>query len=242
MVSLEKNDDGVYRLKTPFSGLEIGVIAKSANTVDYTLGSEIVRHHEKELIRKLTGIETKNIVGLNQLHGDDIYILNEEPSRDTLIYGDADGFLTRLVGTCPVIRTADCVPVFAYDPRKQVLGAVHSGWRGTRLSIARKLIREMKNLWGSEYRDVHLYILPSIGPESYIVGKDVADLFPDDIAEKKKIFYLNLWQNIERSVREEGIPAGNIFCAEICTLKSNHEFFSHRGGDTGRNLNFGFLR
>jgi hypothetical protein len=241
MVSLVKNDDGVYRLQTPFSNLSIGVIAKSANEVDYALESEVIRAREKELIRGCTGIETKNIVALNQLHEDTILIIHETPRHDALVYGEADGFLSRLTGTCLIIRTADCVPVFAYDPLKRVLGAVHSGWRGTRLAIARKLVREMKRRWGSEYRDVHLYILPSIGPESYVVGREVADLFPADVNEIKGKLYLNLWQNIERSVREEGIPADNIFCADVCTLKSNDEFFSHRGGDTGRNLNFGFL-
>lgn len=241
MVSLSKNDDGVYRLQTPFPSLSIGVIAKSANTVDYALKSEAIRSREKELIRGITGIETKNIVGLNQLHGDDIFMLHEAPARDTLIYGEADGFLTRLACTCLIIRTADCVPVFAYDPHTGALGAVHSGWRGTRLSIARKLVREMKNRLGSDYRDVHLYILPSIGPESYTVGRDVADLFPEDITEKNGMLYLNLWQNIERSLREEGVPAGNIFRTDVCTLASNDDFFSHRGGDTGRNLNFGYI-
>jgi len=241
MVSLVKNDDGVYRLQTPFGNLSIGVIAKSANEVDYALESEVIRAREKELIRGCTGIETKNIVALNQLHEDTILIIHETPRHDALVYGEADGFLSRLTGTCLIIRTADCVPVFAYDPLKRVLGAVHSGWRGTRLAIARKLVREMKRRWGSEYRDVHLYILPSIGPESYVVGREVADLFPADVNEIKGKLYLNLWQNIKRSVREEGIPADNIFCADVCTLKSNDEFFSHRGGDTGRNLNFGFL-
>jgi YfiH family protein len=241
MDSLVKNDDGVYRLQTPLSSLAIGVIAKSANALDYALESEEIRRREKELICGFTGIETKNIVALNQLHGDTLCMLHEAPARDTLIYGEADGFLTRLSGTCLVIRTADCVPVFAFDPHKRVLGAAHSGWRGTRLAIARKLVREMKNRWGSDYRDVHLYILPSIGPESYMVGRDVADLFPDDMTEKKGKLYLNLWQSIERSLREEGVPADNIFCADLCTLKSNEEFFSHRGGDTGRNLNFGYI-
>jgi YfiH family protein len=241
MVSLVKNNDGVYRLQTPFSNLTIGVIAKSANAVDYAMDSEVIRGREKELIQGFTGIETKNILSLNQLHGDAIYVIHETPMHDTLVYGEADGFLTRLTAICLIIRTADCVPVFAYDPIKRILGAVHSGWRGTRLSITRKLVREMKHRWGSEYRDVHLYILPSIGPESYVVGRDVADLFPDDIIEKGGVLYLNLWQNIERSIREEGVPADNIFCADVCTLDSNDEFFSHRGGDTGRNLNFGFL-
>lgn len=241
MVSLVKNNDGVYRLRTPFSNLAIGVIAKSANTVDYTLEPEDIRAREKNLIQRFTGIETKKILVLNQLHEDAIFIIDETPTHEKLIYGEADGFLTRLTGTCLVIRTADCVPVFAYDPVLRILGAVHSGWRGTHCAIARKLVREMNRRRGSEYRNINIYILPSIGPESYMVGTDVADLFPGDIAGKKGKLYLNLWQSIEHSIREEGIPAGNIFCSGLCTVKSNDEFFSHRRGDTGRNLNFGFF-
>ncbi|MBN2158210.1 MAG: laccase domain-containing protein [Spirochaetes bacterium] len=242
MVVFDKNDDEVYRIQSSFDDCMIGVIGKSCNTMDYAIDQNQVRELEKELLCHVTGIEKKKILTLDQLHGDNILIVNEVPQACGLIYGEADGLLTAHSGICLVIRTADCVPVFAYDPSARVMGAVHSGWRGTRLAIARKLVREMHRLYGSSYADIQVHILPSIGPSFYRVGGDVAELFPDDIAAREGGLYLDLWQNIERSLREEGIPQGNIFNGRMCVLEMNNEFFSHRGGDAGRNLNFGFMK
>ncbi|HNW28249.1 MAG TPA: peptidoglycan editing factor PgeF [Spirochaetota bacterium] len=241
MTALEKTSAGEYRLITPFSGLAIGVIGKTANPVDYSADSAAIRAAEKELLGKATGLEARNIVALNQLHGDSIIMIHDKPEEDSLIFGEADGLMTAVGGICLVIRTADCVPVFAYDRKRRVLGAVHSGWRGTRLAIAGKMARLMKERYGSSPEDVHAWILPSIGPGSYTVGRDVADLFPRDITEQNGLIYLDLWQNIERSLVDEGIPRDNIFNAGMCTLKMKDEFFSYRAGDGGRNLNFGFL-
>lgn len=241
MTALEQSGTGEYRLRTPFSGLTIGVIAKSANPVDYTAGPAAIRAAEKELLSKATGLEPRNIVALDQRHGDSIIIVHDRPREDSLIFGEADGLVTMESGICLVIRTADCVPVFAYDRIRRVLGAVHSGWRGTRLAIAGKMARLMKDRYGSSPGDIHAWILPSIGPGSYTVGRDVADLFPRDITEKNGVIRLDLWGNIERSLIDEGIPRDNIFSAGMCTLQMKEEFFSYRAGDAGRNLNFGFL-
>lgn len=241
MNALAKTAGGEYRLSTPFSGLTIGVIAKSANTVDYTAGPGAIRGAEKELLRKATGLEARNILALDQLHGDSIIMVQDKPGEDSLIFGEADGLMTDLEGLCLVIRTADCVPVFAYDRERRVLGAAHSGWRGTRLAIAGKMVRMMKDRYGSSPGDIHAWILPSIGPESYTVGRDVADLFPRDITESNGRIHLDLWGNIERSLAGEGVHRDTIFSAGMCTLKMKDEFFSYRAGDAGRNLNFGFL-
>ncbi len=241
MTTFEKNSTGEYRLHTPFSSLAIGVVAKTANPVDYSASPDTVRAAEKRVLGKLTGLDTKNILALNQLHGDSIIAIHEMPREDILIFGEADGLMTALPGICLVIRTADCVPVFAYDRARHVIGAAHSGWRGTRLAIARNMVRQMKERYGSSPEDIHAYILPSIGPESYTVGRDVADLFPGDITEHNGLLRLSLWRNIERSLRDEGIPDVNIFNAGMCTLVMKDEFFSYRAGDAGRNLNFGFL-
>ncbi len=242
MVSLDKQEDGVYRLTHAFPGLDIGVIARSANRVDYSLGPDEVRRQEKTLLERATGIAARDIIALDQEHGDSILVIEEPPREERLIHGAADGLLTLLPGICLVIRTADCVPVYAYDPVRRALGAAHSGWRGTRLAIARTLVREMARRAGSSYRDLQIFILPSIGPASYTVGRDVADLFPGDVEEKNGRLYLDLWGGIGRSLTGEGVPADNIFCARQCTLASNEEYFSYRAGDRGRNLNFGVMR
>jgi YfiH family protein len=200
-----------------------------------------VRSAEKAFLSRITGAPSRNILALDQRHGDTILIAERPPAEESLIYGEADGLLTAAPGICLVIRTADCVPVFVYDRERRVLGAVHSGWRGTRLAIAGKLVREMRRLHGSSPRDLSAYILPSIGPESYTVGEDVAGFFPGDITARSGALYLDLWQAVGRALTAEGMSAECIFNARLCTLACREEFFSHRGGDAGRNLNFAVM-
>jgi YfiH family protein len=241
MTSFVQGQDGTFRLKSSLRGLQIGVIAKRASTIDYAMNESDIRAAEKGLLEKITGIHKKNILTLNQMHGDVILAIDTPPHRELLMAGDADGFITPLNNICLVIRSADCVPVFVFDRKNRILGAVHSGWRGTAVSIARKLIREMKDRYGSEYGELFAFILPSIGPESYMVRSNVADLFPSDIVRKNGCLFLNLWQNIERSLNEEGMQDDHIFNSRLCTLQNRSEFFSSRGGDGGRNLNFGYV-
>lgn len=242
MILSFNNDDHVFLANTQINELTIGMIAKKANTVDYTLGSEIVRSAEKNLLARATGIDRKNILALDQVHGDSFLVIDSYPAADQLIAGEADGFITSLPRLCTVIRTADCVPVFAFDREKRVLGAAHSGWKGTRLRIASSMVREMKRLYRSRYEDIFVYVLPSIGPESYEVGHDVADLFPADITERSGSLYLNLWKSIQDPLMQEGILPEHLFTSGVCTLQRNEEFFSHRCGDAGRNLNFSYFR
>ena len=113
------------------SGLSLGVIGKSANSVDYSIDSPQARAAEKELIEKLTGVRKKNILMMDQMHGDAILAVNVTPEKESPGEPEADGLMTPLNGICLVIRSADCVPVFMYDRERRILGAVHSGWRGT---------------------------------------------------------------------------------------------------------------
>lgn len=241
MTELKKSGAGIYEIPG-IAPLYIGIAARSSCKVDYCGDAESIRSSEKDFLGSITGIERKNIIMLNQVHGDKIVQIEKAPSEDSMFYADADGMITDLPGICFVIRTADCVPVVACDRERKILGAVHSGWRGCRLEISRRLVADMKRLYNSEYRDITIYILPSICPESYIVDRDVACFFKRDTEVKDGSIYLNLWQNIEMSLMEEGIPEDNIFNSNICTLKNNSEFFSHRGSDAGRNLNFCLIR
>lgn len=46
--------------------------------------------------------------------------------------------VTNVPDVCVAVSTADCVPVLLYAPDRKVVAAVHAGWRGTVLHIARK--------------------------------------------------------------------------------------------------------
>jgi YfiH family protein len=236
---LARGPDGLYYVGDE-AGPIIGTAGKKANPVTYDTEPSAVRTREKEFLAGATGLTRSSILMLNQVHGDEILHVTEPPLEDRLIYGKGDGFITPCAAVCLVIRTADCVPVFIFDRRRRVLGAAHAGWRGARLGIAQKLVREMGRLHGCGCDDMRAYLLPSIGPVSYRVGRDVADLFQGDVCDRGGDLFLDLWGNIERSLAAEGIARDRIFNARACTLERNGEFYSYRAGETGRNLNFGY--
>jgi YfiH family protein len=237
---MSRNSEGVY-LVSDIEGITVGVVGKGANTVDYSQVDECIRSDEKALLREITGISEERIILLNQVHQDNIIIIDRVPERDELFYASADAVVTDIPEICLVIRTADCVPVYAFDAQRRILGAAHSGWRGCHLSIAQKLVSEMCDGFGSKRGDFEIFILPSIGPESYIVDRDVASLFEDNVVEMNDKIYLNLWENIESSLIDYGIPRKNIHNTGLCTLRNCGDFFSFRNRDVGRNLNFGFI-
>lgn len=241
MFRLDLTENGCYLLRALPLGLHAGVTGRKINITDYTAPDTEIRMSDKKLVSSITGLPADRILMLDQVHGDTILHITGYPDGVRASEGYADGMITPLPELCLVIRTADCVPVFLYDPAKRVIGAVHSGWKGTMLDITGKCIGMMHNLYGSDPGNLLAFILPSIGPESYEVNSDVADHFPADTVRINGRLHVDLWGSIGRSCERNGLVQANIFNPRICNRKNTDEFFSHRFGDRGRNLNFIYM-
>ncbi len=179
-----------------------------------------------------------------QTHNDNIKVIfNPEEKNDNL--ADTDGIITNLPGICISVLTADCVPLIFYDPLKQVIGVVHSGWRGTVKGIAAKMIQTFISEFNSKASDILVGIGPSIGPDVYEVGKDVIEGVKNTFGKasefilketKKDKAYLNLWKANRFLLEQAGVLPENIEKAYICTYTDHEYFFSARrlGKDCGR--------
>ncbi|HOP64800.1 MAG TPA: polyphenol oxidase family protein [Spirochaetota bacterium] len=242
MYELKRNTAGDYYIYGGPLSLSAGVIGRALNSTDYSASRGEIRKEEKSLLEKITGINSRNIVMLEQVHGDSIIHVVSEPSADQVAVAEADGLITAIRGVCLVIRTADCLPVFIYDPVQNVLGAVHSGWKGTLLDISGRCVEDMVRIYGSKPENINAFIFPSIGPASYEVNNDVAKYFPDETEERDGRLFVNLWLRVERSLIKEGLDKSRIFNPQICNRINHGEFYSHRHGDLGRNLNYAFIR
>ena len=150
----------------------------------------LTRHDRPEAVREnysrfcaALGTDRNRLVMTHQIHEDTIRVA--QPSDvladlfDPIPY-DADGLITNQPGLCLTIYYADCIPVLLYDPKKRVIAAVHSGWRGTALAIAPQAARKMAELYGSDPADVLAAIGPGIGPCCFETHDDV----PTAMAEK----------------------------------------------------------
>ena len=90
------------------------------------------------------------IVIPRQTHTTNVQVIENVPSEEEL--QDVDAVVTNLKGYCLCVSTADCVPILIYDPVKQVIAAVHAGWRGTVGRIVEKTLETMINenpAWGT---------------------------------------------------------------------------------------------
>ena len=150
---------------------------------------------------------------------------------------EADGLITNEPGLCLTIYYADCVPVFLYDPKKKVIAAVHSGWRGTALAIAAKAAGKMREEYGSDPADILAAIGPAIGSCCFETHNDVTDAMlaafgdgvrPFCVPLDNGKFSVDLKGIIAWQLKGAGLKQANISTLPLCTACHPELYWSHR--------------
>lgn len=169
-----------------------------------------------------------------QVHGTELFVHEERGAPGVMVMDGFDGHLTARPGLLLSAGVADCVPVFLVDPTRQVVAALHSGWRGTAAGITAHGIRRMIDAWSSSPADLWLHCGPSICGRCYEVGPEVhAALHPDRAAPAERA-PVDVAAAIVGSAVELGLDPVRITVSTHCTRCGPPDFFSHRGGDVGR--------
>jgi YfiH family protein len=146
---------------------------------------------------------------------------------EAVLVGEGDALISDRVAVS--VRTADCLPVLLADERRNIVAAVHAGWRGTAARIVQAALREM----GSDPRDVIAAIGPGIGVCCYHVGEDVARQFGRESAGCVDLAAANFEQ-----LRESGVE--RIDVVKACTFCDAERFHSFRRDkeNAGRMISF----
>lgn len=148
-----------------------------------------------------------------------------------------DGLYTDVPGVTLVTSYADCVPLYFYDPVKQVIALAHAGWRGTVQRIGEKMTQTLCKKFGCRAQDLLAAVGPSIGPCCYQVDDVVrdavmrhTDLLPQELLAEQGggKYLLDLWECNRRILVLSGIPDENITVGEVCTKCHPELFYSHR--------------
>jgi YfiH family protein len=123
--------------------------------------------------RRITEWFDKNPLFLmNQVHEDDVLFVTE-PFQNKVM-PKVDGLITSFPGLILGVTTADCIPLLFADFESRLIGAVHSGWRGTLKNIAGKTIRKMKD-YGA--KKIYAALGPAIAQSYFEVGDEVYEVF-----------------------------------------------------------------
>ena len=200
---------------------------------------EEVRSNRK-LLAGAMGIDESLLFLPSQVHKTRIVHVSTETSKADLT--DTDALITSHKGICVAVMSADCVPILLWDPRQEIIAAVHSGWRGTVARILEKTLHEMKQRYGTDGRDVLAAIGPSVSQESYEVGIEVMASVNESFGHVNDLMIpvkdgkakLDLWKANVRQLLGFGVPIPNIEVSNLCTVIHNQYFFSARKGDSGR--------
>lgn len=205
---------------------------------------------------KLLGIEDKNLILPRQTHGNKVICIDREFTEQSkelqaeLLYG-MDAIVTNLPRTCIGVSTADCIPILLYDDTRMAVAAVHAGWRGTVVNIARECISTMHCRYGCLAEEIKAIIAPGISIDAFEVGDEVYDAFETagfpmqkiarryPSAENGEKWHIDLWKANSHILQECGVKKENIRIAGICTFTQHEEFFSARrlGIKSGRIFN-----
>ena len=195
---------------------------------------------------KAIGISTEQLIFPKQTHSSTIKVITDDffsackKDQEQFLH-ETDALITNLRGVCIAVKTADCVPVILFDPRRKVVAVIHAGWRGTAQGIVSKAIKKLVEEFGSDPADLIGGIGPSISPGVYEVGADVHNQFDPEflydtnpaIPDKR---LLNLWKANHHQLIGGGVSSKKIEIAELCTWSDCDRFFSARrdGAKTGR--------
>jgi len=186
----------------------------------------------KKIAMGMIGIEEHNLASLYQIHSADVITI---ASIDQLLEKPkADAMVTRQKGIALGILTADCVPILFADTKNKVIGAAHSGWKGTLGNISENVIENMISL-GATRESIRAVIGPAIQQSSYEVGPDFPKAFIDaDIAFKE--FFKPSIKNGHHMFDLTGLVQLQIERAKIMsvdrifrdTCAEQNQFFSYR--------------
>ena len=73
-------------------------------------------------------LDRKKLILMHQTHSNKVEVVNHVKKKFKNIKSDA--VITKLKGFGLGVFTADCVPIFLYDKRNQIIGAINAGWKG----------------------------------------------------------------------------------------------------------------
>ena len=155
-----------------------------------------------------------NFAEMKQPHSSEVKIINNEG-----LY-NSDGIETNTQDLPLVVRVADCIPILMKS--KNLISAVHAGWRGMNNSIFEK---SLKN---HDFKSLKISIGPHAKECCYEVKEDLKLLFPLSTIELNGRYYLNLRKRIEDFCIKENIEL-EIF--QQCTICDDN-YYSYRNTAT----------
>lgn len=188
--------------------------------------------NRKNFLERLS-INYQDLVCAKQVHKTKVsYVKEEDKGKGALSYdtalADTDALITDRKQVPLAIFTADCLSIFLYAPKREIIGLIHAGWRGTQKNITTQTIDFLTKQFKVEPQQLYIGFGPAIRKCCYEVDAHFQNLFDKGLIQKDGRYFLDLVGLNKEELLDLGVKKENIFDCEICTFCQNKDFFSYR--------------
>ncbi len=169
---------------------------------------------------------------LQQVHGATVIAAEQITGS---VEGDACYACTP--GRVCAVLTADCLPVLLCERSGSCVAALHCGWRGLINGVIDATLARL----ACAPEQILAWLGPAIGPDYFVVGEEVYNLFMVTNLDNGAYFrpsrgqrwLVDLYGLTRRQLQASGVTA--IYGDNRCTVTEREQFFSYRrDGVTGR--------
>jgi len=195
-----------------------------------------------ELVCKKMSCKKESLITLNQRHTNQVVYFENEMSVKNKLTADAIVSSVKNIGIG--ILTADCAPIFFYDPTKKIIACVHSGWKGALNGIIKNTIKKFNEL-NSNNNDLVAVIGPCIDKKNYEVKNDFFNKFTFK-NKNNKVFFKKITNgkflfDLRGFINQEILALGvkNIENIEMDTYSQKEFFYSYRRSQINKEKDYG---
>ncbi|PRX98492.1 peptidoglycan editing factor PgeF [Allonocardiopsis opalescens] len=202
-----------------------------------------VTANRREAARAL-GLDPGRVVWMRQVHGAEVAdaaaALPIDEHASGLDAGQADAVVGAGPGLALAVKVADCVPVLLAHPAAGVIGAVHSGRKGTESDVVGAAVARMAAL-GADPAGCAALIGPAVCGKCYEVPAELREQVGAAVpaapcTTRQGTPGLDLRAGVRAQLHRAGV--GTITEDDRCTVESPELFSHRRDGRTGRFAGF----
>ncbi|MFF3347796.1 peptidoglycan editing factor PgeF [Streptomyces sp. NPDC002779] len=188
----------------------------------------------RELAAKSLGLDAGRVVWMNQVHGNDVVVV-DRPWEDRPV-AEVDAIVTAERGLALAVLTADCTPVLLADPVAKVVAAAHAGRPGMVAGVVPAALRAMTEL-GAEPSRIVARTGPAVCGRCYEVPEEmraeVAAVEPAAHAETSwGTPAVDVTAGVHAQLERLGVRDRER--SPVCTRESGDHFSYRRDRTTGR--------